>query len=184
LINAYTKINSTAIDYLLQLNTFTRLMNFLLGENIDNRRWNSGQAKDFGIIHEIIARLALECQLSTETFDEQQIKIKNDIKIYFYGKWANRYLKEICYAFQEVSLAQLLPTIQLMETLAIHNESFSEQLIKTLLQSIAQAHTKDLKSLFKFLSHILVSIRLRWIRTYQLNKNHGESENVLLITKC
>jgi hypothetical protein len=44
-----------------------------------------------------------------------------------------------------------------METLASNNEIFSEQLIRIISQSIAQAHTNDLKSLFKFLSHILVS---------------------------
>jgi uncharacterized protein YggT (Ycf19 family) len=44
-----------------------------------------------------------------------------------------------------------------METLAKNNEYFSEQIIRIILQSIAQAHMNDLKSLFKLLSHILVS---------------------------
>jgi ubiquitin carboxyl-terminal hydrolase 9/24 len=159
LIYAYIKINNqNSIDYLLQLNTFTRLMNFLLGENIDTRRWNSGQAKEFGIIHEIIATLALACNLPTEIFNEQQIQLKNDVKNYFQGKFPNRYIKEICYAFQEISPSQLIRTIQLMETLAQDNELFSEQLLRIILQSISLAQTNDLKSLFKFLSHILVSI--------------------------
>ncbi|UJR13683.1 hypothetical protein I4U23_000695 [Adineta vaga] len=156
LIYSYIKMNQNAIDYLLQLNTFTRLMNFLLGENIDARRWNSGQAKEFGIIHEIIAILVLSCNLTVETFDEQQLQLKTHMKTYFQGKWANRYLKEICYAFQEVSASQLIRTIQLMESLALNNEFFSEQLIRIIVQSIAQAHTNDMKSLFKFLSHILL----------------------------
>ena len=42
-----------------------------------------------------------------------------------------------------------------LEKLALDNEIFSEQLIRIILQSIAQAHTNDLKSLFKFLNHIL-----------------------------
>jgi ubiquitin carboxyl-terminal hydrolase 9/24 len=158
LIYSFIKMNQNSIDYLLQLNTFTRLMNFLLGENIDTRRWNSGQAKEFGIIHEIISMLVLASNLTVEGIDEQQLQLKNHMKMYFQGKWANRYLKEICYAFQEVSPSQLIRTIQLMETLAVNNEFFSEQLIRIILQSIAQAHTNDLKSLFKFLSHILVSI--------------------------
>jgi ubiquitin carboxyl-terminal hydrolase 9/24 len=157
LIYAYIKMNQNSIDYLLQLNTFTRLMNFLLGENIDTRRWNSGQAKEFGIIHEIIATLALACNLTTEIADEQQIQLKNDVKNYFQGKFPSRYVKEICYAFQEVPPSQLIRTIQLMEVLAQDNELFSEQLIRSILQSIALAHTNDLKSLFKFLNHILVS---------------------------
>ena len=41
-------------EYLLELNTFIHLINFLLGENIDIRRWNPGQAKEFSIIHETI----------------------------------------------------------------------------------------------------------------------------------
>jgi hypothetical protein len=132
-------------------------MNFLLGENIDTRRWNSGQAKEFGIIHEIIATLTLACNLTTDLFNQQQIQLKNDVKNYFQGKFPNRYIKEICYAFQEVPPSQLIRTIQLMEILAQDNELFSEQLIRIILQSIALAHTNDLKSLFKFLSHILVS---------------------------
>ncbi|CAF4638449.1 unnamed protein product, partial [Rotaria magnacalcarata] len=73
-------------------------MNFLLGENIGARRWNSGQAKEFGIIHEIIATLVLAGNLTKETSNEQDLQLKNQMEIYFYGKCANRYLKEICYA--------------------------------------------------------------------------------------
>ncbi|CAF1099925.1 unnamed protein product [Rotaria sp. Silwood1] len=156
LIYSYMKINKNSINYLLELNIFTRLMNFLLGENIDTRRWNSGQAKEFGIIHEIIARLTLACNLNKDIFNEQNIELKNQMETYFYGHWANRYLKEICYAFQEISPSQLTCTVQLIEILALNNQSFSEQLIKIILQSIVQAHTNDLKSLFKFLSYILL----------------------------
>jgi ubiquitin carboxyl-terminal hydrolase 9/24 len=159
LIYSYIKMNKNSIDYLLKLNTFTRLMNFLLGENIDTRRWNSGQAKEFAIIHEIIASLALASYLTIDLFNEHDLQLKTNMNIYFQGKWTNRYLKEICYAFQEISPSQLILTIQLMETLASNNEAFSEQLIRIISQSIAQAPTNDLKSLFKFLSHILVSIR-------------------------
>jgi hypothetical protein len=120
-----------------------------LGENIDNRRWNSGQAKDFGIIHEIISILTLY----SYSLNENDVQIKT----FFSGPWLNRYLKEICYAFQEISSIQLTRTLQLMETLAKNNQAFSEQIIRILLQSIIQAHMNDLKSLFKLLSHILVS---------------------------
>ena len=158
LVHTYAKMNKNTIDSLLQLNTFARLMNFLLGENIDNRRWNSGQAKDFGIIHEIIALLVLASYSANRQADEKDKPLNNEMKVYFQGKWSNRYLKEICYAFQEVSASQLLRTIELMELLAMNNEALSEQLIRIILQSIAQAHTNDLKSLFKFLGHILVSL--------------------------
>ncbi|CAF2054268.1 unnamed protein product [Rotaria magnacalcarata] len=156
LIYSYMKMNKNSIDDLLKLNTFTRLMNFLLGENIGARRWNSGQAKEFGIIHEIIATLVLAGNLTKETSNEQDLQLKNQMEIYFYGKCANRYLKEICYAFQEISPSQLICTVQLMEILSLANLSFSEQLIRIILQTIAQAHTNDLKSLFKFLSFILL----------------------------
>ena len=157
LIYTYENMNRTSVQHLLKLNTFTILMNFLLGENIDNRRWNSGQAKDFGIIHEIISILAIFCYSMDDDNHQEYIKIINEIKNFFSGQWLNRYLKEICYAFQEVSSQQLGQTLQLMETLAGNNQSFSEQFIKIILQSIVQAHTNDLKSLFKLLSHILVS---------------------------
>ena len=157
LIFAYAKMNKNACEYLLQLNTFTRLMNFLLGENIDSRRWNSGQAKDFGIIHEILALLALTHLRSTDLARQSpSVQLTTDMNVYFQGRWSHRYLKEICYTFQEVSSSQLIRTIQLMETLANQNEAFSEQLIRILLQSIAQAHTNDLKSLFKLLGHLLL----------------------------
>ena len=164
LINAYMKMTPNSIDYLLQLNIFTRLMNFLIGENIDTRRWNSGQAKEFGIIHEIIATIALACMSTTDSANEQQTQLKNEVKNYFQGKFPYRYVKEICYAFQEVSSSYLIRTIQLMEVLVQDNQAFSEQLIRSTLQSISLAHTNDLKSLFKFLSHILVSFLLNNIR--------------------
>ena len=160
LLYAFAKMNKNACEYLLQLNTFTRLMNFLLGENIDSRRWNSGQAKDFGIIHEILALLALTHHRSADLLrpssSSPPVQLTTDMNVYFQGRWSHRYLKEICYTFQEVSSSQLIRTIQLMETLATDNEVFSEQLIRILLQSIGQAHTNDLKSLFKLLGHLLL----------------------------
>ena len=153
LIYAYIKMNKNSIEILLHLNVFMRLMNFLLGENIELRRWSSVQTKEFGIIHEIIALLALTLYSSTDICRE----IQNQMEIFFQSKSMNKYLKEICYAFQEVSSSQLVYTIQLMEKLSSNNDFFSEHLIRILLQSIAQAHINDLKALFKFLSHILVS---------------------------
>ena len=94
----------------------------MIGDNIDIRRWNSGQAKEFGIIHEIIATLALSCYLTTNKNEQ--------IENYFQGKFPSRYIKEICYAFQELPISQLTRTIQLMEILIKDNEQFSEQLIR------------------------------------------------------
>jgi hypothetical protein len=79
------------------------------------------------------------------------------MKIFFSGQWLNRYLKEICYAFQEISSSKLLHTLQLIEILIRKNtQEFSEQIIRIILQSIVHAHTNDLKSLFKLLSCILL----------------------------
>ena len=149
LIHFYANMNEDSIEYLLKLNAFQRLMNFLLGENIDNRRWNSGQAKEFGVIHEIISILTLHSSSLNEQHD-------SPIKIFFSSPWLTRYLKEICHAFQEIAAVQLPRTLQAMETLAKNHQAFSEQIIRILLQSIAQAHMNDLKSLFKLLNHILV----------------------------
>jgi ubiquitin carboxyl-terminal hydrolase 9/24 len=149
LIYTYININEKSIEYLFKLNTFQRLIYFLFGENIDNRRWNSNQAKEFGIIHEIISILTLYSYSRNEY---------NEIKNFFSGQWLNRYLKEICYVFQEISLTQLVHTLQLIEILTKNNENFSENSIRIILQSIIQAHINDLKSLFKLLSHILVRV--------------------------
>ena len=118
-------------------------MNFLLGENIDSRRWNSGQAKEFAIIHEIIASLALAC------INDQELQIKNQMNIYFQGKWTNRYLKEICYAFQEISPSQLTLTIQLMETLTYNNDTFQNRLYKK-FPSLVKKRVKQIKKIPEF----------------------------------
>jgi ubiquitin carboxyl-terminal hydrolase 9/24 len=186
LIYAYIKMSPNSIENLLQLNTFTRVMNFLIGENIDMRRWTSGQAKEFGIIHEIIATLALACNLSSDMNNEQQRQLKADVKNYFQGKFPYRYVKEICYALQEVPSSQLIRTIQLMEILAQDNEYFSEQLIRSVLQSISLAHTNDLKSLFKFLSHILLIEDLIQTKRLQLafegTNESGNGDNSQTLT--
>ncbi|CAF4573224.1 unnamed protein product [Rotaria sp. Silwood1] len=157
LIYTYANMNNISIEYLLKLNTFIRLINFLLCENIDNRRWHCEQAKEFGIIHEILSILALFCYSIDENNHKKYIAIIKQMNMYYFGQWSNRYLKEICYAFQEVSSTKLIYTLQLIEILAKNNEKFSEQFIRIILQSIVQAHTNDLKSLFKLLSSILVS---------------------------
>jgi len=153
LIYTYINMNSISIEYLLKLNIFQRLISFLFSENIDNRRWNSNQAKEFGIIHEIISILTIYSYSINENNHQEYIEMKK----FFSGQWLNRYLKEICYAFQEISSTQLVHTLELMEILAKNNENFSEQIIRIILQSIGQVHTNDLKSLFKLLSHVLVS---------------------------
>lgn len=150
LIHFYAKLGRVACDHLLELNTLTRLTNFLLGENLENRRWTSGQAKEFGVIHEIIARLIL-------TIRDQDPTKNNESVLIFQNKWSNRYLKEICYAFQEVSTSQLTKTKELMAKLVENNQAFSEQLIRIILHSVSQAATNDLKSLFNLLEPILVS---------------------------
>lgn len=152
LIYNYASINEHAMEYLWKLNTLQRLIQFLLGENIDNRRWNSNQARDFAIVHELISILVLH-KGSNQEFETV-----------FSGPWLQRYLKEICYAFQEISSVQLPKTLQSMENLAKSNEIFSEQIIRIVLQSINQAPMNDLKSLFKLLSHILVRTFLRETR--------------------
>lgn len=137
-------MNKLSIDHLFQLNTFQYLIHFLLGENFDNRRWNSNQAKEFGLIHEILSILILHSYSSNE--NEQ-------IKTFFSNEqWVNRYLKEICYVFQEISSGQLIHTIELIEKLIKNNENLSEQFIRIILQT----HMNDLKSLFKLLNHILL----------------------------
>lgn len=173
LICSYATMNQFAIEYLIQRNTSVRLMRFLLGDNIDSRRWNSGQAKELGIIHEIISILALFCSSIDESQQKDYVEIINEMNIYFSAQWINRYSKEICYAFQEVSTGQLIRTLELMETLAKDNQAFSECLIRNILLSISQAHTNDLKSLFKLLSHILVSL---FVHIYGKNLNRHSFE--------
>ena len=156
LIYWLANLNQILIEYLLKFNAFKRLMNFLLGEEMENRRWNSEQAKEFGIVYEITSILALYCFSIDKTKHETHIKFIHEIETYFFGKWSNRYLKEICNAFQEVLPTQLSHTLQLMEMLA-EDEIFSKQFLRIILQSITQAHTNGLNSLFTLLSRILVS---------------------------
>ncbi|CAF0886485.1 unnamed protein product [Rotaria sordida] len=178
LIYTYTNMNNISIEYLLKLNTFIRLMNFLLGENIDNRRWHCEQAKEFGIIHEILSILALYCYSINENNHKKYFELIKQMDIYFIGQWSNRYLKEICYAFQEVSSTKLIHTLQLMEKLAKNNDKFSEQFIRIILQSIVQTHTNDLKSLFKLLSCILLIDDLFQTKRLQLAfEGTNESSN-------
>jgi len=149
LISSFSKMNRDAIEFLFQQNVFSRLMNFLLGENLENRRWNSAQAKEFGIIHEIIASLVL-------FVDPKRNELNEEMKTFFFGKSSTRYLKEISYAVQEVSTSHLTRTFSLLEVLAEENRNFSLQLIRILLQAILQAHTNDLKAILKLFSHILL----------------------------
>ena len=153
LLYTHVIMNESAIEYLLGLKTLKRLMNFLLGENIDSRRWNSGQAKDFGVVHEIISMLVLSCYANEDKFPERV----SELNMYFYEHWSTRYFRELCYAFQEIPSAQLIRTSLLVETLSGSHQLFAEQAIRHLVQSIGHAHTNDFKSLSRVLSHILVS---------------------------
>jgi len=176
LLSAYMKINQNSIEHLLELNTFQRLMNFLIGENSDIRRWNSGQAKEFGIIHEILATLALTSY--------QYVNKDDPIKVYFTERFPYRYVKEICYACQELSHMYLTRSIQLMEFLTKENETFSEQLIRSILQSINLANTNDLKSLFRFLKQILLiedslqTFRLKFVFEGTNDTNNNNNNNL------
>ena len=144
LIYFYLNLNPLSIEYLVKLNTLTRLRLVLLDENLETRRWNSSQAKEFGVLHEMISILILY----------SYSKHENDL---LRESWFNRYIRELCYAFQEIPTTRLAHTLELIENLVRTNDEFAESMIHVILQAISQAHTNDLKSLFKLLNHILVS---------------------------
>ncbi|CAF1027234.1 unnamed protein product, partial [Didymodactylos carnosus] len=177
LLYHYSQLDTHCVQHLLKLNTFPKLMTFLLGtpptsqtvaengsvitapadeQQTTSRRWNSGQAKEFGYVHELIATLALACDTSLIPIDEESIPLSDDMKFYFYGKLSYKYLKEICYAFQEVLQIHLNKTLELLKKLSTENELFSIQLIKAIINSIATSSTNDLKTLFKLLMEILL----------------------------
>lgn len=153
----YASVNNHSIEHLLQLNAFTRLVKFLLGANVDGRCWTVSQVKDFGIIHEILSSLALSYLVENAITDRSSIETIKQMKSWYYGDGSEGYLREICYAFQEVPFVQLPRTLEVIEALACDGEVFSEKFIRIALRSIGQPNTYDLKSLFKLLTHILVS---------------------------
>ena len=161
LIHTYALMNDHSVDHLFRLNAFTRLINFLLGEALHSRRWNAGQAKEFGLIHEILSGLALSCVVNNGKLERNSSDRIKQMKSFYHGNESERYFREVCYAFQEIPFAQLPRTLELIEALANNDDVFSEKIVRIVLRSIAQPNTYDLKSLFKLLSHILVSRQLK-----------------------
>ena len=148
------QLDPRSIEFVFKFDLFQRLIHFLLGDNIETRRWNATQAKDFGLVHEILSTLAL-------AYFNNHNGIVLDQHTYFrrfyFESESCRYLREICCGFQEIVSNPLTKTLLLLEKLSTNDFQFSQKLIRTI---IVQANGNEFKSLFKLLEQILVSHRI------------------------
>ena len=158
LITSFVTVNQPVVDSLYRCDAYFRLMTFLLGDNnSENRRWTSAQAKDLALLHEILSIFAIST-LTNQARDGRKV---NEIREFLNTDASNRYLRELCYAVQELPANQLVRTSQALDELLKENSSISERFIRIVLQLIGQANPNELKSLFKFFHQILVGERFR-----------------------
>jgi hypothetical protein len=83
LLYTYANLSRDATQHLISISLFNKLLCFLLGnpsakstsdENA-SRRWNANQAREFAIVHELIALIVLKCNiLSMRTCDLPETK--------------------------------------------------------------------------------------------------------------
>lgn len=83
LLYTYANLSKEATQHLISISLFNKLLCFLLGnpsaksssEDNTGRRWNTNQAREFAIVHELIALIVIKCNiLSMRTCDLPEAK--------------------------------------------------------------------------------------------------------------
>jgi ubiquitin carboxyl-terminal hydrolase 9/24 len=156
LMHAYLLMSESSVQLALSLNVHKRLMNFLFDTNIDDRRWTTGQAEHFGIVHEILSILAHTALTKTTHANRQTSTLINEIEQYYCGHTSVRYLRELIQACHGIVSIQLSHTLKLLKRLTTDRLTFSDHFLTIILQAVRQTNANESKSLFKLLGHILV----------------------------
>lgn len=98
-----------------------------------------------------------EFKFTPPTINEsnQLLFVPQEMQIYLFGALSPRYLKELIYAFEQINMASLNKTLQMILSCCYCNESFSSSIIHQILLHVSTASSNEIKQALALLNKIV-----------------------------
>ncbi|KTG34984.1 hypothetical protein cypCar_00017783 [Cyprinus carpio] len=159
---------------LLKHSAYRRMLVFLLGPNRQNnqhRRWSSAQAREFLHLHNTLALIVLQTDLTSQRMEAQGVfkhassglvapsspllPLHPDINTLLFKAEGQGYLMEVMFAMRELS-GPLSFLIEMITYCSFCNEPFSLGVLHLLKNHLETAPPHELKNVFQMLLEILM----------------------------
>ncbi|KAM5148138.1 ubiquitin carboxyl-terminal hydrolase 24 [Mantella aurantiaca] len=160
-----------AVELLLKYSALRHFVNFLLGpnrKNNQNRRWSSAQAREFGYLHNTIALLVLNSDISAHrtvapglfkshplNTQGSQLTLHPEVEALMFMPEGKAYLLEVMFAMRELP-GSLSVLIEMLVYCCFCNERFSLTALHFIKNQLETAPPHELKNMFTLLLEILV----------------------------
>ncbi|CAH1774066.1 unnamed protein product [Owenia fusiformis] len=174
LLSMYVHQGTKACAHMFGRNGFVRLVNFLLGPQSKepespNRRWSSMQSRDFGYLHEALATLILNCDVSGYRTDDPGkyperkpstshptifLKMSTEMHKKVFGDDSSRYVREVILAVREMNSSLSVITDMILYC-CYCNAAFTMAVLRQIMLQYTNAPSNELKNLFSVLSELL-----------------------------
>ncbi|XP_070196439.1 ubiquitin carboxyl-terminal hydrolase 24-like isoform X2 [Littorina saxatilis] len=212
LLRSYIQLGTKACVHMFGRQGFQRLIFFLLGnispsvDDFDNnsRRWSSMQAREFGHLHNAVAMLVLNCDVTayrTEDIGEFPqrlplsvqpkifLKMHTDMHKFVFGPESVHYLREVVQAVRELVILSSSSITDMLLYCCFCNTTFSLTLLKLLMLQYTNAPSNELKSIFTLLTDVLLledplqATRLKWIIDGYSDDKNNKFEGLISVIR-
>uniref|UniRef100_A0A2D4M3D9 Ubiquitinyl hydrolase 1 n=1 Tax=Micrurus spixii TaxID=129469 RepID=A0A2D4M3D9_9SAUR len=172
--NFVQKQGIRACDLLLRHSALSHMINFLLGpnrQNNQNRRWSSAQAREFGFLHNTVALLVLNSDVSSQrnvapglfalhsplniTTSGPLLALHEEVEALIFLSEGKPYLMEVMHALRELT-GSLLILIEMVVYCCFCNEHFSLTMLHFIKNQLETAPPHELKNIFHLLHELLI----------------------------
>lgn len=160
-----------AVELLLKYSALRHFINFLLGpnrKNNQNRRWSSAQAREFSYLHNTIAMLVLNSDLSSHrtvapglfmphppNTQSPPLALHPEVEALMFMPEGKPYLLEVMFAMRELP-GPLSVLIEMLVYCCFCNERFSLTALHFIKNQLESAPPHELKNMFTLLLDILM----------------------------
>ncbi|XP_034271054.1 ubiquitin carboxyl-terminal hydrolase 24 isoform X2 [Pantherophis guttatus] len=172
--NFVQKQGIRACDLLLRHSALSHMINFLLGpnrQNNQNRRWSSAQAREFGFLHNTVALLVLNSDVSSQrnvapglfalhsplsiTTSGPLLALHEEVEALIFLSEGKPYLMEVMHALRELT-GSLSILIEMVIYCCFCNEHFSLTMLHFIKNQLETAPPHELKNIFHLLHELLI----------------------------
>ncbi|XP_040216795.1 ubiquitin carboxyl-terminal hydrolase 24 isoform X3 [Rana temporaria] len=160
-----------AVELLLKYSALRHFINFLLGpnrKNNQNRRWSSAQAREFSYLHNTIALLVLNSDISSQrtvasgllkphppNTQSPPLALHPEVEALMFMPEGKPYLLEVMFAMRELP-GPLSVLIEMLVYCCFCNERFSLTALHFIKNQLESAPPHELKNMFTLLLDILM----------------------------
>ena len=96
-----------------------------------------------------------EFKFSPPTFGSDLLQVPQEMQIYLFGALSSRYLKELVFAFEQISQSSLTRTLEMILSCCYCNDAFSQNIIHQILMHVNTSSSNEIKQALSLLYKIV-----------------------------